>query len=123
MDERFVLMKTVLKSVMAGLAASFVLLLPVFFLPADSGLLVGLVFGFLGILLFTKISWLELSPAYMVFSLIVLAGAQTQLHSKLWPYQWVENINLLVGIGIMLFFMLAAVMSLYALLVGKWRRV
>jgi hypothetical protein len=121
MDERLGLMKTVLKSVMAGLVASFVLLSPVLFLPADSGLLVGLVLGFLGILLFTKISWLELSPAYMVFSLIVLAGAQTQLHSRLWPYQWVENISLLIGMGILLFFMMAAVMILYALLVGKWR--
>lgn len=114
-------MKPVMKALMAGLAASFVLISPVFFLPADTGLLVGLVLGFLGILLFTKISWLELSPAYMVFSLIVLAGAQTQLHSKLWPYQWVENISFLIGIGILMFLMMAAVMSLYALVAGKWR--
>ena len=114
-------MKTVLKSVMAGLSASFVLLSPVIFLPADSGLLAGLVLGFLGILLFTKISWLELSPAYMVFSCIVLAGAQTQLHSNLWPYRMVENISLLIGIGILLFFMVATAMSLYALVAGKWR--
>ncbi|HQT01973.1 MAG TPA: hypothetical protein PLU46_03765 [Thiotrichales bacterium] len=110
-----------MKALMAGLAASFVLISPVLFLPADTGLLVGLVLGFLGILLFTKLSWLELSPAYMVFSLIVLAGSQTQLHSKLWPYQLVENISLLIGIGILLFFMMAAVMSLYAMVAGKWR--
>ncbi len=114
-------MKPVMKALMAGLAASFVLISPVLFLPADTGLLVGLVLGFLGILLFTKLSWLELSPAYMVFSLIVLAGSQTQLHSKLWPYQLVENISLLIGIGILLFFMMAAVMSLYAMVAGKWR--
>jgi hypothetical protein len=112
-------MKSVLKVLMTGLIASFVLLSPLVFLPADSGLLVGLVLGFLGILLFTRISWLELSPAYIVFSLIVLAGAQTQLHSRLWPYQWIENISLLVAIGIMLFFMMAAVMILYALIAGK----
>lgn len=110
-----------MKASMTGFAASFVLLSPMFFLPADTGLLVGLVLGFLGILLFIKINWLELSPAYMVFSLIVLAGAQTQLHSRLWPYQLVENISLLIGMGIMMFFMLAAVMSLYALVAGKWR--
>jgi hypothetical protein len=114
-------MESALKALMTGLAASFVLLSPLVFLPADSGLLVGLVLGFLGILLFTKISWLELIPVYLVFSLIVLAGAQTQLHSKLWPYQLVENISLLIGIGILLFFMMAAVMILYALFVGKWR--
>ncbi len=121
MDERLGLIRTVMKALITGLAASFVLLSPVFFLPADSGLLVGLVLGFLGILLFTKINWLELTPAYLVFSLIVLTGAQTQLHSELWPYQWVENISLLIGTGILLFFMLAAMMSLYALFVGKWR--
>ena len=110
-----------MKALMTGFAASFVLLFPMFFLPTDIGLLVGLVLGFWGILLFARISWLELSPAYMVFSLMVLAGAQTQLHSRLWPYQWVENISLLIGTGILLFFMLAAMMSLYALFVGKWR--
>ncbi len=110
-----------MKGLTTGLAASFVLLSPLVFLPADTGLLVGLVLGFLAILLFSRISGLKLIPVYLVFTLIVLAGAQTQLHSRLWPYQWVENISLLVGIGIMLFFMLAAVMSLYALLVGKWR--
>ena len=110
-----------MKALMTGFAASFVLLSPMFFLPADTGLLVGLVLSFLGILLFTKISWLELSPAHMVFSLIVLAGAQTQLHSRLWPYQLVENISLVIGIGILLFFMVAAAMSLYALVAGKWR--
>ncbi len=114
-------MESAIKTLMTGFAASFVLLSPVLFLPADSGLLVGLVLGFLGILLFTKISWLELSPAYMVFSCIVLAGAQTQLHSNLWPYQIIENISLLIGIGILLFFMVAAAMSLYALVAGKWR--
>ena len=115
------MMKTVLKSVMTGLAASFVLLSPLLFLPTDSGLLVGLALGFLGTLFIAKRSWLELTPVYLVFSLMVLAGAQTQLHSNLWPYQWVENISLLVGMGILLFFMLAAAMSLYALVAGKWR--
>lgn len=121
MEGCFGLMKTVLKSIMVGLAASFVLLSPLVFLPADTGLLVGLVLGFLAILLFSRISGLKLTPVYLVFSCIVLTGAQTQLHSKLWPHQLVENISLLIGIGILLFFMMAVVMILYALLVGKWR--
>lgn len=112
-------MESAIKALMTGFAASFVLLSPMFFLPADSGLLVGLVLGFFGNLLIAKISWLELAPVYLLFSCIVLAGAQTQLHSNLWPYRMVENISLLIGIGILLFFMVATAMSLYALVAGK----
>ncbi len=108
------------KAILIGLTASFFLLSPLLFFPADSGLLVGLVLCYLGALLFTKISWLELTPIYAVFSLVFIAGAQIQLHSDLLPYQLVENVSLIIGSFILLFFFFAIFMSFYALLVGKW---
>lgn len=113
-------MKPALKATLIGLTASFLLLSPLFFLPADSGLLVGLILCYIGTLLFTKISWLELTPIYVVFSLAFIAGAQLNLHSNLWPYRMVENISLLISTGILLFFIIAVMMSLYALVSGKW---
>lgn len=113
-------MEPISKAILVGLTASFLLLSPLFFLPADSGLLVGLVLCYMGTLLLTKLTWLELTPIYAVFSLVFMAGAQLNLHSQLLPFQMVENISLLIGTGILLFFIIATMMSLYALIAGKW---
>ena len=111
-------MEPISKAILVGLTASFLLLSPLFFLPADSGLLVGLVLCYMSALLLTKLTWLELTPIYAVFSLVFMAGAQINLHSQLLPFQLVENISLLIGTGILLFFIIAAMMSLYALIIS-----
>ncbi|MBD3767451.1 MAG: hypothetical protein IE928_05770 [Gammaproteobacteria bacterium] len=70
-----------LAAMLAGLIISTILLTPLFFLPADQGVLVGWIILFMILLMIGKNYRLEIGLFYPFTALLYLGLAQTTLHS------------------------------------------
>ncbi|MBP7901102.1 MAG: hypothetical protein KAZ85_03795 [Gammaproteobacteria bacterium] len=108
-----------LAAMLAGLIISTILLTPVFFLPADQGLLVGWIILFMILLMIGKNHRLEIGLFYPFTALLYLGVAQTTLHSTLWPYVLVEKIWSVIVLAFVAFIMMSVVILLIAFLFGK----
>lgn len=108
-----------LVAMLAGLIISTILLTPVFFLPADQGLLVGWIILFMILLMIGKNHRLEIGLFYPFTALLYLGVAQTTLHSTLWPYVLVEKIWSVIVLTFVAFIMMSVAILLIAFLFGK----
>ena len=108
-----------LAAMLAGLIISTILLTPVFFLPADQGLLVGWIILFMILLMIGKNHRLEIGLFYPFTALLYLGVAQTTLHSTLWPYVLVEKNWSVIVLAFVAFIMMSVVILLIAFLFGK----
>lgn len=110
---------SMLAAMLAGLIISTILLTPVFFLPADQGLLVGWIILFIILLMIGKNHRLEIGLFYPFTALLYLGVAQTTLHSTLWPYVLVEKIWSVIVLAFVAFIMMSVAILLIAFLFGK----
>lgn len=108
-----------LAAMLAGLIISVILLTPVFFLPADQGILAGWIILFMILLMTGKNHRLEIGLFYPLTSLIYLGLAQTTLHSTLWPYVLVEKIWSVIVLTFVAFIIMSVTILLIAFLFGK----
>lgn len=108
-----------LAAMLAGLIISTILLTPVFFLPADQGVLVGWIILFMILLMIGKNYRLEIGLFYPFTALLYLGVAQTTLHSTLWPYVLVEKIWSVIVLTFVAFIIMSVTILLLAFLFGK----
>ena len=104
-----------MSAVLFALAVSFVLMMPMFWLPADQAFLVGLGLLYLWMLIGFKIRQLDdllaSTAVFFAFGLVLLTIVQTSIKSHLWIYLLTEKLLMLFQIVMFLavVFMAAAV--------------
>lgn len=88
-----------MSAVLFALAVSFVLMMPMFWLPADQTFLVGLGLLYLWMLIGFKIRQLDdllaSTAVFSVIALVLLTIVQTTIKSQLWVYLLTEKLLML----------------------------
>lgn len=113
--------------VLFALAVSFVLMVPMFWLPVDQAFLVGLGLLYLWMLIGFKIRRLDdlliTTLVFSGFALVILITVQNTIHSKLWIYQSIDKVSsvlqLLIGF-FFLFWMVAIAVAIIVILLNSF---
>lgn len=101
-------------AVLFALTVSFVLMMPMFWLPADQSFLVGLGLLYLWMLIGFKIRQLDdllaSTAVFSVIALVLLTIVQTTIKSQLWIYLLTEKLLMLFQIVMFLAALVLAAM-------------
>ena len=93
-------------AVLFALAVSFVLMVPLFWLPTDQGFLVGLGLLYAWMLIGFKIrqldDFLASTVVFSVISLVLLGIVQAKIKSHLWIYLLTEKISIFFQVAMLL---------------------
>lgn len=88
-----------MSAVLFALAVSFVMMVPMFWLPADQAFLVGLGLLYLWMLIGFKIrqldDFLASTAVFILVALVLLAIVQTSIKSHIWIYLLTEKLLML----------------------------